>query len=186
MTSIDAKFRPGRAFVEPELRLPGSCRARSKRSQCIMYCLPSLEWCSKDPRWARYLAWLFDIFFFTSSDELTNSGTPCSCRGYWHCVSSNEIPHFLPAAACSGRRRCLRGGRVLLPATPGGGAPRRPARAALLRLARPARLRRQSPAAAERPQREARHTHTRRAENAVCARSGSSAPVSDRGGSQAE
>ena len=54
--SRDAKFRPGGPaglFVELGLRAPGSCRARGKRSQCIVHWPPGFVRCLEDAGWAR-------------------------------------------------------------------------------------------------------------------------------------
>ena len=64
VSTRDAKFSPvipGRAqnsgpaglFAEPGLRALGSCRARRRRSQCIMHWLPGLVRCLTDAGRAR-------------------------------------------------------------------------------------------------------------------------------------
>ena len=56
LVTRDAKFRPGGPaglFEEPGLRALGLCRARGRRSQCIMHWLPGFVRCLKDAGRAR-------------------------------------------------------------------------------------------------------------------------------------
>ena len=77
-----AKFRPGRAFPESGLRVPGSCRARRSRPQCIMHWLPDFD-AGRARCWAQKFscgAGLVFRFFFI--EALSVQSGHCRAMGY--------------------------------------------------------------------------------------------------------
>ena len=61
MVQPGSKFRPGRAFAEPKVKVPGLRWTREKQSQCNMYWMPEFVWCLQDDNWAR--CWIRQILY---------------------------------------------------------------------------------------------------------------------------